>query len=112
VIGVRYYSSKVGGLKDRRNLLNKIKSGQVARMNAAKTHLPPELYWLFSSIKTDVGHTGTRRFINLLVGKINNITSNASDALVTNSKNMILKFMQSDAKSITLSNSIDFLKFH
>jgi hypothetical protein len=111
VIGVRYYTSKVGGPKERVALIKKIKSGQSERIETAKAHLPSELFWLFSSINTHVGHTDTGTFGNLLVKKMDEITSRASNALAADSRVITREFMQSTAKLIAVNDVIALAKF-
>jgi hypothetical protein len=102
VIGARYYSSEVGGLNEKITLLEKIKAGQAERLKTAKSHLPPELYWLFSSIKTHLGLTGTGTFASLLVRRMEEISIRASNDLVAISKVVVRKIIQSEERSITI----------
>ena len=110
VIGERYYSSEVGNIRDRISLLNKIKSGQPARANAAKATLPSELFWFYTSIDADVRSADTGSFGYLLAEKQDAITRGRQSELLSTSRLLVEAFLASKAQVDRIRNVVSLQK--
>jgi hypothetical protein len=111
VIGLRYFSVEQKDFGRQKTQLNKIKDDQSKRLQAARHKFPPELFWLYSSLKTHAGMTGTGDFGSMLVDEKARIAKNSSDALLIASVGILTKFLQISSARTEIENRKALLHF-